>query len=73
MLHLFNVFRENDGKEKSSRVLEEEVNKTFGSKSLNDKHDCNIVSVLSMNIHDTNDDCTSYDKEVSYKHVIFVE
>ena len=27
----------------------------FGIKSLNDKHDCNVVSMLSMNIHDVND------------------
>jgi hypothetical protein len=52
-------------------VLEEEVNKLFGTKYLNDKHDCNVVSALAMNIHDTNDDCTSHDKEVSYKHVNF--
>ena len=32
----------------------------FGPKSLNDE-----------NIHDTNDDCTSYDENVSYKHVNF--
>ena len=60
MLHIFNVFHENDGKENCAQVLEE-VNKMFGSKSLNDKHDCNVVSVLAMNIHDTNDDCTSHD------------
>ena len=34
MLHLFNVFRENDGKENCAQVLEEEVNKMFGTKSL---------------------------------------
>ena len=27
----------------------------FGIKSLNDKHDCNVVSMLPMNIHDAND------------------
>ena len=32
MLHLFNIFRENDGKEYCAQVLEEEVNKMFGSK-----------------------------------------
>ena len=71
MLHLCNVFRENYGKENCAQVLEEEVHKLFGSKSLNDKHDCNVVSVLAVNIHDTNDDCTSHDKEVSYKSVNF--
>ena len=43
----------------------------FGIKSLNDEHDCNVVTVLAMSIHDTNDDCTSHDKNVSYKHVNF--
>ena len=66
MLHLFNVFRENKDSNNCAQVLEEEVNKMFSSKSLNDKHDCNVVSVIAMNIHDTNDDCTSHDKEVSY-------
>jgi hypothetical protein len=55
MLHLFNVFRENDGKENCAQVLEEEVNKMFGIKSLNDEHDCNVVSMNSMNIHDVYD------------------
>ena len=47
----------------------------FGIKSLNDKHDCNAVSMLYMNIHNANDDCTSHDKisekRVSYMHVNF--
>jgi hypothetical protein len=55
LLHLFNVFRENDGKENCAQVLEEEVNKMFGTKSLNDEHDCNVVSMLAINIHDAND------------------
>ena len=71
MLHLFNVCRENDGNENSAQVLEEEVYKMVGTKSLNDEHDCNVVSMNSLNIHSTNDDCTSYDKNVSYKHVDF--
>ena len=71
MLHIFNVFHENDGKENCAQVLEEEVNKMFGTKPLNDKHDCNVVSVLAMNIRNTNDDCTSHDKGVSYKHANF--
>ena len=69
MLHLFNIFRENDGKENCAQVLEEEIYKMFGTKSLNDEHECNVVSTNSLNIPDTNDDCTSYD--VSYKHVNF--
>ena len=55
MLHLFNVFRENDGKENCAQVLEEEGHKMFGIKSLNDEHDCNVVSMNSLNIHDAND------------------
>src|SRR3989337_3904614 len=55
MLHLFNVFRENDGKENCAQVLEEEVYKMFGTKSLYDEHDCNVVSMNSLNIHDAND------------------
>ena len=43
----------------------------FGTKSLNDEHDCNVVSMNSLNIHKTNDDCTSHDENVSYKHVNF--
>ena len=71
MLHLFNIFRENDGKENCAQVLEEEVSKTFGTKSLNEEHDCNVVSMNSLNILGTNDDCTSHDENVSYKHVNF--
>ena len=71
MLHLFNVFRENDGKENCAQVLEEEVNKMFGTKSLNDEHDCNVISMNSLHIHSTNDDCTSHDENFSYKHVNF--
>ena len=55
MLHLFNVFRENDVKENCAQVLEEEVNKMFGTKFLNDEHDCNVVSMNSLNIYDAND------------------
>ena len=53
-LHLFNIYRENDGKENCAQVLEEEVYKMFGTKSLNDEHDCNVVSMNSLNIHDAN-------------------
>ena len=60
MLHLFNVFRENDGKENCAQVLEEELHRMLGIKYVNDEHDCNVVSTNSLNIHDTNDDCTSY-------------
>ena len=55
MLHLFNVFRENDGKENCAQMLEEECIRMFSTKSLNDEHDCNVVSMNSLNIHDAND------------------
>ena len=55
MLHLFNVFCENDGNENCAQVLEEEVYKMFGSKFLNGEHDCNVVSTDYLNIHDAND------------------
>ena len=54
-LHLFNIFHENDGKENCAQVLDEEVYKMFSTKSLNDEHDCNVVSVNTLNIHDAND------------------
>ena len=54
-LHLFNIFRENDGKENCAQVLEEEIYKMFGTKYLNDEHDFNVVSTNSLNIHDAND------------------
>ena len=52
LVRLFNVFRENDGKENCAKVLEEEVNKMFGTKSLYDEHDCNVASMNSLNIQD---------------------
>ena len=54
-LHLFNIFREYDGKENCAKVLEEEYIKMVGTKSLNDEHDCNIVTMNSLNIHDAYD------------------
>ena len=44
-LHLFYIFHENDGKEYCAQVLEEEVYKMLDTKSLNDEHDCNVVSM----------------------------
>ena len=44
-LHPFNIFRDNDGKENCAQVLEEEIYKMFGTKSLYDEHDCNVVSM----------------------------
>ena len=69
MLHLFNVFHENKDSDNCAKVLEEECIRMFVTKSLNDEHDCNVVSMNSLNIQSTNDDCTSYDENVSYKHV----
>ena len=43
----------------------------FGIESLNDEDDCNVVSMNSLNIQNTNDDCTSHNKNVSYKHANF--
>ena len=43
MFHIFNVFRENDGKENCAQVLEEEVYQMFGIKSLYDEHDFQLV------------------------------
>ena len=54
-LHLFNIFHEYDGKDNCAQVLEEEIYKMFGTKYLNDEHDCNVVSMNSLNIHDAND------------------
>ena len=47
-LHLFNIFREYDGKENCAQLLEEGCIKMIGTKSLNDEHDCNVVSMNSM-------------------------
>ena len=54
-LRLFNIFHEYDGKDNCAQVLEEECNKMFGTRSLNVEHDCNVVSMNSLNIHDAND------------------
>ena len=42
-LRLFNIFREYDEMENCAQVLEEEIYKMFGTKYLNDEHDCNVV------------------------------
>ena len=55
MLHLFNIFRENKDSNNCAKVLEEECIKMFGTKSLYNKQDCNVVSLNSMNIHYAND------------------
>ena len=55
MLHLYNVFLENDVKENCAQMLEAEINKMFHTKSLDDEYDCNVTSINSLNIHDAND------------------
>ena len=50
--HVYNIFLENDGKENCAQLIEEEFNRMF---SINDEHDCNVVSMNSLNIHDAND------------------
>ena len=54
-LHLFKIFHEYDGKDNCAQVLVEEISKMFGTKYLNYEHDCNVVSMNSLNIHDAND------------------
>ena len=54
-VHLFNIFREFDEKENCPQSLEEELHRMFGTISLYDEHDCNVVSMNSLNIHDAND------------------
>ena len=71
MLHLFNVFRENDGKENCAQVLEEELHRMLGIKYVNDEQDCKVVSMNSLNIQNANECCTSHEKNVSYKNVNF--
>ena len=55
MHYLYNVFLENKDSDNCAQLLEEEFNKMFNVSSLNDGHDCNVVSMNSMNIHDAND------------------
>ena len=55
MLHLFNIFHENKDSDNCAKVLEEECIKMFGTKSLDDEHDWNVVSMNFLNTHDAND------------------
>ena len=54
-------------------MLEEEFNKMFVIKSSNDEHNCNVVIMNSMNIQNTNDDCTSMTKMFLISMSIFME
>ena len=55
IIHLYNVFHENDVNANCAQLIEEEFYKMFVKKSLNDEHDCNVVGMKSLNIHDAND------------------
>ena len=44
---LYNIFLESDGSENCAQLLDEEVNKMFGTKNMNDEHNCNVVSINS--------------------------
>jgi hypothetical protein len=55
VLYLYNVYLENKDSDNCAQLLEEEFNKIYGIKSLDDEHDCNIASMNSLNIHDAND------------------
>ena len=55
MLHLFNIYHENKDSDNCAQVLEEECVRMFGTKYLNDEHDCNVVSMNSLTIYDAND------------------
>ena len=65
------IFLKIDSSENRAQLLEEEVNKTFGTNYLHDAHDCNVVTMNSLDIQNANDDCTSHDDDVSYKNVNF--
>ena len=45
----------NKDSDNCAQVLEEECIRMLGTKYLNDEHDCNVVSMNSLNIHDAND------------------
>ena len=55
MLHLFNISHEYDGKDNCAQVLEEELHRILGLEYVDDEHDCNVVSMNSVNIQDAND------------------
>ena len=52
IFHLYHVFLENDGLENCAQLIEEEFNKMIG---MNDEHECSVVSMNYLNIHDVND------------------
>ena len=62
VLHLYDAFLESDGSENCAKVLEQHFNRMFGITSLNDRHDHNVVSIVSNIIKNANDNSTSHDK-----------
>ena len=71
MLHLFNVFRENKDYDNCAQLLEEECIRMFGTKYFKGEHDCNVVSMNSLNIHDTNDMQSHKLGEAMFDEMIF--
>ena len=67
IVHLYNVYLENKDSGNCAQLLEKEFNKTYGIKTLDDGHDCNIASMNSLNIHDVNDECISHDNDEQYE------
>ena len=53
--YLYDVYLENKYSGNFAQLLEEEFNKIYGIKSLDDEHDCNVASINSLNIHDARD------------------
>ena len=78
IIHLYNVFHENDGKENCAQLIEEEFYKMLDKKSLNDEHDCNVIGMNSLNIHDANDmqshklGDAMFDEDLMCKFVIMI-
>ena len=73
--HLYNILLESDGSENCAQLIEEEFNKMIG---MNDEHDCNVVSMNSLNIHDANDmqshklGDAMFDEDLMCKFVIMI-
>ena len=53
--YLYEVLFENHESENFDEVLKEEIYKVIHDSSLIEKHDCNVASMNSLNIHDAND------------------
>ena len=51
LLYLYEVFLENHESKNCYEVLKEEFYKVINESSLNDKHECNVVNMYSMNIN----------------------